>query len=93
MQETIFEKTTQNLIDGIIYGFNATVFAYGATGAGKTHTMMGDENNKGIMLLAVEELFKQIEECSKTRDYKLQIRFLEVYNEIIKDLLDVHGEP
>jgi len=34
----IFEKTTKFLIPGILDGFNATVFAYGATGAGKTHT-------------------------------------------------------
>ena len=45
-------------------GFNATVFAYGATGAGKTHTMMGNESQKGLMLLAVENLFALIEERS-----------------------------
>lgn len=38
-------------------GFNATVFAYGATGAGKTYTMMGNESAKGLMLMAIEELF------------------------------------
>jgi len=36
---------------------NGTVFAYGSTGAGKTYTMMGNENHKGLMLLAVEEMF------------------------------------
>lgn len=63
------------------------MFAYGATGAGKTYTMMGNHSNKGLMLLAVEELFKQIEQNKGERDYKLSIRFLEIYNEVIKDLL------
>lgn len=63
------------------------MFAYGATGAGKTYTMMGNQSNKGLMLLAVEELFKQIEKNKGERDYKLSIRFLEIYNEVIKDLL------
>jgi kinesin family protein 18/19 len=34
-------------------GYNASVFAYGATGAGKTYTMLGSEDNPGIMLLAI----------------------------------------
>lgn len=37
----VFERSVQGLIDGVLQGFNATVFAYGATGAGKTHTMLG----------------------------------------------------
>ena len=42
-QETIFNTTTKFLIDKVINGFNATVFAYGVTGAGKTYTMLGDD--------------------------------------------------
>ena len=41
-QIEIFNNTTKYLIDGIIEGYNATVFAYGATGAGKTYTMIGN---------------------------------------------------
>ena len=41
-QEQIFNKTTRFLVDGILEGYNATVFAYGATGAGKTYTMIGN---------------------------------------------------
>ena len=74
-------------------GFNATVFAYGATGAGKTYTMIGDEKNYGLMLIAIEDLFRRIEQFSKDRDYTLHIQYLEVYNEVIKDLLNHTGEP
>ena len=43
-QQEIYEKTTKPLLQGIIDGFNATVFAYGATGSGKTYTMLGTES-------------------------------------------------
>ena len=43
-QQYIFERTTKFLIDGIMQGYNASVFAYGATGAGKTYTMLGTED-------------------------------------------------
>lgn len=60
-QQYIFERTTKFLIDGIMQGYNASVFAYGATGAGKTYTMLGTEDQPGIMMLSIEELFKSIE--------------------------------
>jgi kinesin family protein 18/19 len=75
------------LIDGIVSGYNGSVFAYGATGAGKTHTMLGEQNDLGIMGRSVHELFRQIELNSNERDYKLKISYIEVYNEIIRDLL------
>jgi kinesin family protein 18/19 len=68
-------------------GYNASVFAYGSTGAGKTYTMLGTEENPGIMLLSIDELFTSIEKYSFERDYKLKISYVEVYNENIKDLL------
>ena len=46
-QEEIYQNTTQKLLPGIIEGFNATVFAYGATGSGKTYTMLGTVNKEG----------------------------------------------
>jgi len=48
------------LIGTILKGFNATVFAYGATGAGKTYTMMGTPKHPGIMSLTMTELFQRI---------------------------------
>lgn len=68
-------------------GYNASVFAYGATGAGKTYTMLGTEDQPGIMMLSIEELFRSIEEYSAERDYMLKVSYVEVYNENIKDLL------
>ena len=42
-------------------GYNASVFAYGSTGAGKTYTMLGTEDEPGIMMLSIKELFTSIE--------------------------------
>ena len=90
-QKTVFEKSTKFLIDGVVNGYNATVFAYGATGAGKTYTMLGTELNPGIMVLTLEELFDKVNSFYD-RDYKLKFWLLEIYNENIRDLLKNNGK-
>jgi kinesin family protein 18/19 len=91
-QITVFENSTKFLIDGIVNGYNATVFAYGATGAGKTYTMLGNESNPGIMPLTLQELFKKVNKY-KDREYKLKFWYLEIYNENIRDLLKFIDKP
>ena len=85
-QNLVFENSTKFLIDGVVNGYNATVFAYGATGAGKTYTMLGNESNPGIMPLTLRELFTKVNSMND-RDYKLKFWYLEIYNENIRDLL------
>ena len=89
-QKTVFEKSTKFLIDGVVNGYNATVFAYGATGAGKTYTMLGTEINPGIMGLTLGELFSKVNSFHD-RDYKLKFWLLEIYNENIRDLLKFYS--
>ena len=86
-QNTVFEKSTKFLIEGVVNGYNATVFAYGATGAGKTYTMLGKETNPGIMPLTLAELFNKVKAFKNEREYKLKFWYLEIYNENIRDLL------
>jgi len=45
------------LVEGVLHGYNATVFAYGATGAGKTYTMIGTAENPGNMFMTLKHLF------------------------------------
>ena len=85
-QEKIFNFTTKFLIDNVINGYNASVFAYGATGAGKTYTMSGCEENPGLMPLTLKELFKKIK-IHKNREYLIKLWYIEIYNENIRDLL------
>ena len=56
-QEDVYTSTTRHLVDNVMAGYNATVFAYGATGGGKTFTMVGNHDNPGIMVRALNDLF------------------------------------
>jgi kinesin family protein 18/19 len=61
----LYEKTTRDVLDFVLGGYNATVFAYGPTGTGKTHTMVGLPNNPGIMVRALNELFQMMNEAAE----------------------------
>ncbi|CAN8201995.1 unnamed protein product, partial [Coccothraustes coccothraustes] len=60
-QEEVFQHTTLPLLDTLLAGYNCSVFAYGASGVGKTHTMMGSKSAPGIVHLATLELYKRLE--------------------------------
>ena len=83
----VYEKTGKILIDGVLNGRNGTVFAYGATGSGKTHTMVGDERDPGMMLLSLADIFDGVRRHGDTYVYEVSCSYLEVYNELIYDLL------
>ncbi|XP_050571433.1 kinesin-like protein KIF18B isoform X2 [Cygnus atratus] len=67
------------------------VFAYGATGAGKTYTMLGSEQSPGIMYLTMVELYKRIEARKDEKSCEVLVSYQEVYNEQIHDLLEPKG--
>ncbi|XP_072321500.1 kinesin-like protein KIF18A [Eucyclogobius newberryi] len=90
-QVDIFDNTTKAIIDGVMNGFNCSVFAYGATGAGKTHTMLGSQNNPGVMYHTMKELFKRMDEAKEEKEFAVAFSYLEVYNEQIRDLLTKAG--
>jgi kinesin family protein 18/19 len=91
-QMEIFQSTTKFLVEGILEGYNATVFAYGATGAGKTYTMLGTNAEPGNMFLTLKELFVKIKGQSRNFNYDIRVSFLEIYNEMIKDLIVVSDD-
>lgn len=84
----MFKETTRDLLDSVLNGFNATVFAYGATGCGKTHTISGTESDPGIIVRTMDELFRRIEECADEKKITVQLAYMEIYNETIQDLLE-----
>ncbi|KAH8682111.1 P-loop containing nucleoside triphosphate hydrolase protein [Xylariales sp. PMI_506] len=86
-QTEVYEGTTKNLLDSILDGYNATVFAYGATGCGKTHTITGTAQMPGIIFLTMQELFEKIGERSDEKHTEISLSYLEIYNETIRDLL------
>ncbi|KAI5125048.1 hypothetical protein M0805_007472 [Coniferiporia weirii] len=90
-QTDIYEATARPLLDGLLDGYNATVFAYGATGCGKTHTISGTDDDPGIIYLTMADLFRKIEEKKSEYNVDIYVTFLEIYNEEIRDLLAEPG--
>ncbi|XP_048086838.1 kinesin-like protein KIF18A isoform X1 [Alosa alosa] len=90
-QVEVFENTTKGVVDGVLNGYNCTVFAYGATGAGKTHTMLGSTDNPGVTYLTMKELWSRMEQVKDEKVFELAFSYLEVYNEQIRDLMANSG--
>ncbi|GAB6022878.1 Kinesin-like protein kifc1 [Chamberlinius hualienensis] len=90
-QPEIFNEISQ-LVQSSLDGYNVCIFAYGQTGSGKTYTMEGPPsykpNETGVIGRAVCQIFKSIYYLeSKGWHYDMKATFLEVYNEVIRDLL------
>ncbi|XP_006735934.1 kinesin-like protein KIF18B [Leptonychotes weddellii] len=90
-QRDVFQHTTHSVLDSFLQGYNCSVFAYGATGAGKTHTMLGREGDPGIMYLTTMELYRRLEAHQEEKRFEVLISYQEVYNEQIHDLLEPKG--
>lgn len=89
--KSVFSKTVLPVLSNVLEGFNATWFAYGMTGSGKTHTMLGDiynsnEDENGIWIITIEKLFDLINKQNQIK-YEVKISYLEIYNEQVRDLL------
>lgn len=78
---------TLPIVISVLDGYNVCIFAYGQTGTGKTFTMEGTPENRGVNYRTLEELFKISRDRSSTMKYELSVSMLEVYNEKIRDLL------
>lgn len=87
----VYEGCLRPMIQKLMDGYNCSIFVYGATGAGKTHTMLGNEEEAGVVFLTVRELFKTIEAQSVERHFDIGVSYLEVYNELVMNLLSKSG--
>ncbi|XP_005736608.1 kinesin family member 3Cb [Pundamilia nyererei] len=88
-QSDIYDDAVRPLVESVLQGFNGTIFAYGQTGTGKTHTMQGvsnDPERRGVIPNSFQHIFTQI---SRTQNQKYLVRssYLEIYQEEIRDLL------
>lgn len=75
------------MVISVLDGYNVCIFAYGQTGTGKTFTMEGTDQNRGVNYRTLEKLFETARERSETFKYDISVSVLEVYNEQIRDLL------
>ena len=93
-QEEVFEYTMNDIIKSSVQGYNGTIFAYGQTGSGKTFTISGAPSNfayRGIIPRSISRLFNEIS-TKPEYDFNIQISYLEIYNEIMFDLLPEDGK-
>ncbi|KAL1456113.1 hypothetical protein WDU94_000865 [Cyamophila willieti] len=87
--EQIYNEIAYPLIEGVLEGYNSTVFAYGQTGCGKSFSMQGvpdPPSQRGIIPRAFEHIFESISLAEETK-YLILASYLEIYNEEIRDLL------
>ncbi|KAG0143541.1 hypothetical protein CROQUDRAFT_717106 [Cronartium quercuum f. sp. fusiforme G11] len=84
--EEIYEKHMRSMIKDSVEGYNATLFAYGATGSGKSYSMIGNDKDLGIVPRSIEDVFDLIEQDCE-REYVIRVSYLEIYNEQLRDLL------
>jgi centromeric protein E len=86
----VYDIAAHHVVNGAMEGINGTIFAYGVTSSGKTHTMHGDQRSPGIIPLAVKDAFSIIQE-TPNREFLLRISYMEIYNEVVNDLLNPAG--
>ncbi|XP_071930694.1 kinesin-like protein KIN-7D, mitochondrial isoform X1 [Coffea arabica] len=89
--QEVYEVAARPVVKAAMEGINGTVFAYGVTSSGKTHTMHGDQNSPGIIPLAIKDVFSIIQDTPGC-EFLLRVSYLEIYNEVINDLLDPTGQ-
>ena len=82
----VFEDTAP-FATSVIDGYNVCIFAYGQTGTGKTFTMEGTPDNRGVNYRTLKNLFEIMKERENRYSYEISVSVLEVYNEQIRDLL------
>ncbi|KAF2904224.1 hypothetical protein ILUMI_01955 [Ignelater luminosus] len=93
-QVEVFEELAL-LAQSALDGYHVCVFAYGQTGSGKTYTMQGEAGQRcmGIIPRTVDLIFRAINNLNRTGwSYVVEVSFLEIYNENIKDLLDKNNK-
>ncbi|XP_038053284.1 kinesin-like protein KIF27 isoform X2 [Patiria miniata] len=93
-QEEVYNICVSSLVASFFEGYNATIFAYGQTGSGKTYTVGGHtaaaltEDEQGIIPRAVQQMYNIIKENHNV-EYNLNVSYIEIYKEELKDLLDL----
>ena len=90
-QQEVYERCAKPIVDSALLGYSGTIVAYGPTNSGKTFTMRGvaGSDNKGIMPRCIEQLLQ----ATRTTEGELWVSYLQIYCEIVSDLLNPAGVP
>lgn len=91
-QKQVYDCAAKPIIDSVLEGFNGTIFAYGQTSSGKTHTMTGSDienvDLQGIIPRMVRTVFNRIDTASDAIEFSVKVSMIEIYMEKIRDLLE-----
>lgn len=91
-QAQVYEEAAKPIVKDVLSGYNGTIFAYGQTSSGKTHTMegaIGDEFAEGIIPRIVNDIFQYIFTMEEKVEFHIKVSYFEIYMDKIKDLLDI----
>ncbi|GAB1298140.1 Kinesin-like protein KIF13A [Apodemus speciosus] len=91
-QEVVFKCLGEGILEKAFQGYNACIFAYGQTGSGKSFSMMGHAEQLGLIPRLCCALFQRISlEQNESQTFKVEVSYMEIYNEKVRDLLDPKG--
>ncbi|XP_045888935.1 kinesin-like protein KIF13B isoform X2 [Micropterus dolomieu] len=91
-QDVVFQCLGESLLRNAFQGYNACIFAYGQTGSGKSYTMMGSGDQPGLIPRLCSALFERTQkEQREEESFTVEVSYMEIYNEKVRDLLDPKG--
>ncbi|KAM9569520.1 kinesin-like protein KIF13B isoform 3-T3 [Salvelinus alpinus] len=91
-QDVVFQCLGESLLHNAFQGYNACIFAYGQTGSGKSYTMMGSVDSPGLIPRLCSSLFdRTLLEQREGEGFTIEVSYMEIYNEKVRDLLDPKG--
>ncbi|XP_061089735.1 kinesin-like protein KIF13A isoform X2 [Conger conger] len=91
-QEVVFKCLGEGILENAFQGYNACIFAYGQTGSGKSFSMMGNGDQPGLIPRLCCTLFERVsKEGNEGHSFKVEVSYMEIYNEKVRDLLDPKG--
>ncbi|CAH2224473.1 kinesin heavy chain isoform X1 [Pelobates cultripes] len=91
-QEQVYHACAMQIVKDVLAGYNGTIFAYGQTASGKTHTMEGklhDPHLMGIIPRIARDIFNHIYSMDENLEFHIKVSYFEIYLDKIRDLLDV----
>uniref|UniRef100_A0A667YHK8 Kinesin-like protein n=1 Tax=Myripristis murdjan TaxID=586833 RepID=A0A667YHK8_9TELE len=91
-QEQVYDACAKQIVKDVLGGYNGTIFAYGQTSSGKTHTMEGklhDPQLMGIIPRIARDIFDHIYSMDENLEFHIKVSYFEIYLDKIRDLLDV----
>ena len=92
----VYSAVADSIVETALGGYNGTIFAYGQTASGKTHTLMGSDADPGMIPRSISAVFRDLKSSESER--LVRVSYIEIYNDVLRDLfntekLSLHQKP